>query len=256
MLVKARAAALALACMSSMGASAPVAIHAGDAITDRQLFSYLSFPATAGWVRYRVTFADKSTVEKTVGFGKESVGGKPTNFIETHVSAQGVTGFPGPGPIGIGTDAVLKTYVDAASFGDIAQSYRVLTSALKVGAFEYEIGPGPGETFSILTGAENLPARDGKVRSVGAVDLRVGGRVVHCTHVVAAFGAAPLPLGGMQAPYTLEVWQSPDVPLGTVAISSGRGSIDWRLVAYARDGYKSLFVKTLDQIRRASQPGM
>ena len=243
--------------ITSLGAGAPVAVHPGDTITDRQLFAYLAFPSSNGWVRYRVRFADKSTVEKTVGFGSETLAGKTTAFIETHVSAQGVTGLVGPSPIPIGTDAVLKTYVDAVSVGDISQTYRVISSALKVGGFEYEVTPGQGQTFSILTGAQQDAPRQGKVRSVDAVDLRVAGRVVHCTHIVAAFRAAPLPLGGTQAPYTLELWQSPDVPLGTVAIvSDGGRSIDWRLVAFGRSGYKSLFVKTLDQIRRASQPGM
>ncbi len=242
---------------SAANTVAPVALHAGDAITDRQLFAYLSVPVSAGdWVRYRVRFADRSTVEKTIGFGSENVGGRKTLFIETHVRAQGVTGIPGTDAIPIGTDAVLKTYVAGAAFGDLAHPYGVIASALKIGDFEYEVKPGPGQTFSALTGAEDWPARDGTVRSVDAVDIRVAGRVAHCTHVTAWFRSAPLPLGGVQVPYTLDVWQSPDVALGTVIIASDGGrAIDWHMIAYGR-GYKSLFVKTLDRIRQASQPGM
>ena len=235
----------------------PVALHAGDSITDRQLFAYLSYPiAPGGWVRYRIVFADGSTVDKTVGFGSESVAGRPTLFIETHVRALPVTGLPAESTVGIGTDAVLKTYVAGSAFGDLARTYGVFTSALKVSGFEYEVLPGSGATYSVLTGAVDASPRFGRLRSIGAVDMRIG-RTVHATHLIAQFPSRSLPVGGIDLPITIEVWQSPDVPLGTVAIKSGGGRyIDWRLVAFGRSGYRSMFSKTLDQIRGASQPAM
>lgn len=238
-------------------AAAPVALHRGDPISDNDLFAYLAYPVQPGdWVRYRVTFAGRSTVIKTIGFGRESVGGRPTLFIETHVRALPVTGLQSVTTTGIGTDAVLKTYVDAAAFSDLAHSYRVITSALKVGSFEYEVTPGAGETYSCLSGAVYAPARSGVILAIEPVDMDVGRQTVHATHVTASFPAVALPVGGVAEGYSLEVWQSPDVPLGTVAISSAPGrAVRWRMLDYGR-GYRTLFVETLDGIRNASQPAM
>lgn len=236
----------------------PVALHAGDSITDRQLFAYLAYPVSPGaWVRYRVAFADGSTIDKTVGFGSERVAGRPTLFLETHVRALPVTGLPAESTVGIGTDAVLKTYVVDSTLGDLARRYHVYTSALKVSGFEYEVSAGSGATYSILTGAVDASPRFGRLRSIDAVDMRIGRTVAHATHLVAQFPSRSLLAGGIDLPITIEVWQSPDVPLGTVAIKAGGGRyIDWRLIAFGRGGYRSMFSKTLDRIRSASQPAM
>jgi hypothetical protein len=256
--VRLKALTVVALCAVSLGASAPVALHAGDAITDRQIFAYLAYPVNPGdWVRYRVRFADRSTVVKTIGFGAEMVSGVRTLFIETHVRAQGVTGLPPGSTVGIGTDAVLKTYVAGTVFGDLAHPYPVVTSALKIGAFEYEIAPGNSQSYSALSGGALAPVRAGTIRSVQAVDMRVGEQTLHATHVVASFPEAPLPVGGIAVAYTIEVWQSPDAPLGTVAISSeGPRTVDWRLIAFGRDDYKTLFSKTLDEMRQAARPAM
>jgi len=251
------AGATAVAAAFAVGASPPVALHPGDRITDRQLFAYLSFgPHVGDWMQYRVVFLGGATALKTIGFGVESVGGKQTLYVETHVRALAVTGLAPGTTTGIGTDAVLKTYVTGVTFADLSSPYRVVTSALKVGDFEYEIPPGTPETYTALAGDANLPARDGAIKSVDPIDMRVGAQSVHATHVVAMFASIPLPAGGVSNGYTLEVWQSPDVPAGTVAISSGGSrSVHWRLLAYGR-GYRSLFKKGLDALRGASQPAM
>jgi hypothetical protein len=248
----------AVALLATLGASPPVALHAGGTITDRQLFAYLAYPVSPGdWVRYRVVFADRTTVVKTIGFGVETVAGIRTLFIETHVRAQAVTGLPSGSAVGIGTDAVLKTYVAGTVFGDLAHPYPVVTSALKVGAFEYEIAPASAQAYSALSGAAIAQVRTGTIQSVQPVDMRVGQQNLHATHVVASFPPAALPVGGFENASTLEVWQSPDAPLGTVAISSeGSRTVDWRLTAFGRGDYKTLFSKTLDQMRQASQPAM
>jgi hypothetical protein len=99
--------------------------------------------------------------------------------------------------------------------------------------------------------------RTGTVRRVEAVDIRVGSVVAHATHVVASFPSAPLPVGGVATGYTLEVWQSPDVPVGTVAIANpGSRAVRWRLIAFGRGNYRSYFSETLNRIRAASQPSM
>ena len=258
LLVTLRLVATAGSAVAAFGASAPVALHPGDAITYRQLFAYLAYPVRPGdWVRYRVVFADRTTVIKTIGFGSESVSGKPILFIETHVRAQTVSGLPPGAAVGIGTDAVLKTFVAGTTFGDLAHPYPVITSVLKVGEFEYEVTPGASESYSALSGAEESASRVGTVRSVGAIDLRVGQQNIHATHVIADFQAAPLPVGGVTTPLTLEVWQSPEAPLGTVAITSeGARTVDWRMTAFGRGDYRSLFTRTLDKIRAASRPSM
>jgi hypothetical protein len=242
----------------SLGAAPLVAIHAGDAITDRQLFSYLSFGLHPGdWMEYRVVFAGGTEALKTVGFGTESVSGTPTLYIESHVRSLAVTGLPpGMSAVGIGTDAVIKTYISGGSFGDLYTQYSVVTSALKIGALEYEVAPETGETYTALAGDVFSPDRRGTVASVDAVEMRVGSQTVHATHIVAKLGSLPLPAGGVSNGYTIELWQSPEVPGGTVAIASpGELAVRWSLIAFGR-GYRSLFKHDLDDIRSGSQPAM
>lgn len=250
------AAILSGATASPTPASAPpIALHPGDHISDRQLFAYLSFGVHPGdWVEYRVDLAGGLTAIKTIGFGVETVAGSPTLFIETHVRALPVMGLPASSTIGIGTDAVLKTYVSATTFGDLDTPYHIVTTALEVGEFAYEVKPATDETYTALAGDVYEPARMGTIRSVEPVDLRVGAATVHTTHVVATFEALPLPVGGVSAGYTLEVWQSPELPAGTVQIASpGMRTVHWRCTAFGR-GYRSLFRRSLDEIRSGAQP--
>ena len=222
------------------------------------MFAYLSYPPSPGdWVRYHVDFPDGSSVEKTIGFGVEAVGSVPTLYVETHVSATAVSGLPAESTIGIGTDAVLKEYVAGSTFDDLAHAYAVETSAVKVGQLEYEVTPGSDATYSLLTGAVDEPARMGELRSVSAADIRVGGAVVHATHLIADFPASGQTSTIMSAPLTLEIWQSPDAPLGTIAIKAGGGLfVGWRMVAFGRSDYATLFSKSLDAIRKSAQPAM
>lgn len=253
------AAGLSLAAAAAiLTGSAPSALHPGDDVTDRQLYSFLSFPPHPGdWVKYRVAFAGRSTAVKTIGFGSETVDGRATLYVETYVHAVAVTGLPAGSSVGIGTDASLKTYVTGSSFGDLAYPYRVVTTAVKIGTFEYELSPGADESYTALAGTSYSAPRSGTVRSVEAVDMHVGEQALHATHVVATFTEAPLPVGGVALPFTLELWQSPDAPLGTIAISSvGPREVRWRMLAYGRGDYRSTFKQTLDQIRAQSAPSM
>jgi hypothetical protein len=256
LLVNVRRLAPVAAALALGGAAPPVALHAGDAITDKQLFAFLSLPAHPGdWVAYRVSFADSPSLTKTIGFGAESVSGKRTLFIETHVHASGVSGLPSSDSISVAPDAILKTYVEGSTFGDLARAYPVVTSAIHVGNLEYEVKPAPGERFSVLSGTVDMDPRNGTVRSIEPVDVRVGEAVLHCSRVAVWFDRSPLPFGGVATAYGLTVWQSPDAPLGTVAISSGEGSaVAWRMIAFGRGTYRSEFSQTLDQIRAASMP--
>jgi hypothetical protein len=254
MLLRVAAIGAALANVAAQPA-APVALHAGDSITDKQLFAYLSLPVHPGdWVRYRVDLAGNFVAIKTIGFGVENIGGAKTLFVETHVHAESITGLPAQIPIGIGTDAILKTYVEGSTFADLAHPYQVVTSAVQIGDLENEIPAGPHETYSALAGAVSTDPRNGTVRSVDPVDMRIGDAVVHATRIEVAFGVTPLPLGGMTTASTVTVWQSPDVPLGTVSISSdGSQAVRWQMIAFGR-GYRSAFRKTLDQIRAGTSP--
>jgi hypothetical protein len=256
--VSARVAGIVAAAALSSGAAPPVAMHPGNPITEEQLFGYLAFPVHPGdWMRYRVDFAGGTTALKTVGFGTESVGGQQTLFIETHVRALPVTGLPAGSTTGVGTDAVLKTYVAGNRFGDLSTPYKVITSALKIANFEYEVTPASPETYTALAGDVYSPPRSGTIQSVEPVDVQIGGQTTHATHVVATFGPIALPVGGVSTGFSIEVWQSPDVPGGTVAIASpGLNAVRWRLVAFGRGNYRSLFKNTLDEIRADAQPTM
>jgi hypothetical protein len=258
LLLTLRAACAAAAAIASIGATPPVALHPGDQITDRQLFGYLAYPIHAGdWMRYRVVFAGGVTASKTIGFGTESVGGERTLFIETYVRAQPVTGLAPGSTTGVGTDAVLKTYVTGTEFGDLSTPYSVITSALKIGNFEYEIAPASAQTYTALAGDVYSAQRSGTIQSIDPVDMQVSGQTTHATHIVASFGPIPLPVGGISTGFSLEIWQSPDVPAGTVGIASPGGrAVRWRLIAFGRGDYHTLFKNTLDAIRANAQPVM
>jgi hypothetical protein len=81
-------------------------------------------------------------------------------------------------------------------------------------------------------------------------DMNVGGVSVHATHLMVSFPSVSA--AGVAVPSTLiEVWQSPDVPLGTVA-SAGtilgvrRSST---LSAFGRGNYRSAINVGLDTLR-------
>jgi len=147
--------------------------------------------------------------------------------------------------------------VTASAFGDLSTPYRVITTALKIANFEYEIAPASAETYTALAGDVYSPQRDGTIQSIDPVDMQVGGQTTHATHIVAAFGPIPLPVGGVSTGFSLEIWQSPDVPAGTVEIASPGGrAVRWRLIAFGRGDYRSYFKNTLDAIRANQQPVM
>jgi hypothetical protein len=244
--------------------AAPVALHAGDSVSLADVYGYLAaLPQPGDWVRVR-TQAGGAVTTVTTGFGVESVGGKRTLWIETRVEAQTVSGG------GIMTSAnpapsvVSKTYVVGDSFGSFAYSYEVIATVAAIGdkAFRLNdsasafagVGPtSPQPTYSL---ADGLPfaMRQGTVLIVEPKDMTVGQVSVHATHLLVSFPSVTV--AGVSVPSTLvDVWQSPDVPLGTVASSGAILGVSRSstLAAFGRDDYQSAIGIGLDALR--AQPG-
>jgi hypothetical protein len=250
-------AAFVAACPAS---AAPNALHPGDNVSLADLYGYLSaLPQPGDWVRVRVQGGGAIT-SVTTGFGAESVGGKRTLWIETRVEAQSVSG----GVVMTSTNAappvISKTYIVGDSFGPFGSSYQVIATVAAIGdkAFRMNdraadslgVAPaGPPSTFSLTDGLP-FAARLGTVIVIEPKDMTVGGMLVHATHLVVSFPSVSA--AGVAVPATLiEVWQSPDVPLGTVA-SSGTMlgvTLSTTLAAFGRGDYRSAIGVGLDTLR-------
>jgi hypothetical protein len=244
--------------------AAPNALHPGDTVSLSDLYGYLAaLPQPGDWVRVRVQGGGAIT-SVTTGFGFESVGGKRTLWIETRVDAQTVSGGVVMTTTNSAPPVISKTYVVGDSFGTFGASYEVIATVAAIGdkAFRMNdraadslgVAPaGPPSTFSLTDGLP-FAARPGTVLIVEPKDTSVGAASVHATHLVVSFPS--ISAAGVAVPSTLiEVWQSPDVPLGTVA-SSGtilgvrRSST---LSAFGRGNYRSAINVGLDTLR--SQTG-
>lgn len=244
--------------LTLVAAVRPVALAPGDAITQADLFGYLSLAPQAGdWVRYRIVNGS-AVVEKTIGFGTETLDGHAVAFVEVGASSNAVVGSPVAASTPIGGAEIVKTYVDAPAFADPSGRYPVLATAFKIGDTEYRIdrrkplppriaANAPAPTFSLLDTLPIADQRRGLVDEVAPEDVEIGGSVVHATRIVARFAgqaAAAIP------PVIVEAWQSPDVPLGSVAfradIPGRRISVD--LVAFGRGDYAPKIATRLDDI--------
>lgn len=245
---------------ASQASAAPNALHPGDSVSLADLYGYLSaLPQPGDWVRVRVQGGGAIT-SVTTGFGAESVGGKRTLWIETRVEAQSVSG----GVVMTSTNAappvISKTYVVGDAFGPFGSSYQVIATVAAIGdkAFRMNdraadslgVAPaGPPPTFSLTDGLP-FAGRLGAVLVIEPKDMKVGGAMVHATHLVVSFPSVTA--AGVAVPSTLiEVWQSPDVPLGTVA-SSGTMlgvTLSSTLAAFGRGDYRSAIGVGLDTLR-------
>lgn len=240
--------------------AAPNALHPGDSVSLADLYGYLAaLPQPGDWVRVRVQGGGAIT-SVTTGFGAESVAGKRTLWIETRVDSQTVSGGGVMTTTNSAPPVVSKTYVVGDAFGPFGSAYEVIATVAAIGdkAFRMNdraadslgVAPnGPPSTFSLTDGLP-FAARPGTVLVVEPKDMSVAGFAVHATHLLVSFPSVST--AGVSVPATLvEVWQSPDVPLGTVA-SSGimlgvrRSSA---LSAFGRGDYRSAINVGLDTLR-------
>ncbi|HLJ84569.1 MAG TPA: hypothetical protein VKT51_10390 [Candidatus Eremiobacteraceae bacterium] len=240
----------------------PAALHPGDSVTLADLYGFLSpLPQPGDWVSVRNTGGGVASVV-TTGFGVEDVAGKPTLWIETRVDSQPVTGLGSMQSGDIAPPIVLKTYVGGDAFGPFGAQYDVIASVAGIGDRAFRLsdrtagyptlstGQAPAPTFSLSDGTPFAQSA-GTVISVEPKDLVAGGSTVHATHIVVAFQGNGVAEGATVPPSIVEVWQSPDVPLGTVASRARYSGIDRQtaLVAFGRGGYRSEITTSLDALR-------
>jgi hypothetical protein len=249
---------------SRAASAAPNALHAGDSVSLADLYGYLAaLPQPGDWTRVR-TQAGGAVTTVTTGFGVESVGGKRTLWIETRVDAQTVSGGGVMTSVNPAPSIVSKTYVVGDTFGPFPSSYEVIATVAAIGdkAFRMNdrasdfvgIGPtSPAPTYSL---ADGLPfaSRQGTVLIAEPKDMTVGQASVHATHLLVSFPSVAV--AGVSVPSTIiDVWQSPDVPLGTVATSGAVFGVSrsTTLAAFGRGDYRSAIGISLDTLR--AHPG-
>ncbi len=238
----------------------PAALHVGDSVTLADLFGYLApLPQPGDWVEVRNTGGGVSTVV-TTGFGEESVSGNPTLWIETCVESQPVTGLSSMQAGDIAPPVVLKTYVSGTSFGPFGMEYNVIASVASIGdkAFRLSdtlpgyptLASGAPPTYSLADGTPFAHTL-GTVMVSEPKDLDVGGTTVHATHLIVAFQGQTIAEGASVPPTAVEVWQTPDVPFGTVESRAHFLGVDREsaLVGYGWGDYRSQITTTLDALR-------
>jgi hypothetical protein len=243
----------------------PAALHPGDGVTLADLYGYLSpLPQPGDWVSVRSTGGGVASVV-TTGFGVEEVAGKQTLWIETRVDSQPVSGLGSMQAGDIAPPIVLKTYVGGDAFGPFEAQYDVIASVAGIGDRSFRLsdrtagyptlssGPSTAPTFSLADGTP-FARSTGSVIAVEPKDLNVGGTSVHATHIVVSFQGVSVAEGATVPTSIVEVWQSPDVPLGTVASRTRSLGVDRQttLVAYGRGDYRSEITTSLDALRAQS----
>jgi hypothetical protein len=244
--------------------AAPVALHAGDSVSLADVYGYLAaLPQPGDWIQVR-TQAGGAVTTVTTGFGAESVGGRRTLWIETRVDAQTVSGGGVMTSTNPAPSVVSKTYVVGDSFGPFPSSYEVIATVAAIGdkAFRMNdrasdfVGVGPTSPPPTYSLADGLPfaTRLGTVLIVEPKDMSVGQVPVHATHLLVSF--ASVSVAGVSVPATLiDVWQSPDVPLGTIASSGAILGVSrsTTLAAFGRGDYRSAIGIGLNALR--AHPG-
>jgi len=241
-------------------ADPPVALHVGDSVALADLYGYLAaLPQPGDWVRVH-TQEGGAVTSVTTGFGAESVGGKRTLWIETRVDAQMVSGGGVMTAANPAPPVVSKTYIVGDAFGPFSATYEVVATVAAIGdkAFRMNdrtadalgVAPsGPPSTYSLADGLP-FPTRLGTVLISEPKDMTVGGITVHATHLEVSFPSVAV--AGVAVPSTrIDVWQSPDVPLGTVASSGAilNVSRSSTLDAFGRGNYRSAIGVSLDSLR-------
>jgi hypothetical protein len=269
-LVRAKLSAAACAAVLAMSAeafsgpraalAAPVALHVGDSVSLADVYGYLAaLPQPGDWVRVR-TQAGGAVTTVTTGFGVESVGGEPTLWIETRVDAQTVSGGGVMTSANPAPSVVSKTYIVGDAFGPFPSTYEVIATVAAIGdkAFRMNdrasdfVGVGPTSPPPTYSLADGLPfaMREGTVLIAEPKDMTVGQVTVHATHLLVSFPSVSF--AGVSVPATLiDVWQSPDVPLGTVASSGAILGVSRSstLAAFGRGDYRSAIGIGLDALR-------
>jgi hypothetical protein len=243
----------------------PAALHPGDSVTLADLYGFLSpLPQPGDWITVRSTGGGVASVV-TTGFGVETVAGKQTLWIETRVDSQPVSGLGSMQAGDIAQPIVLKTYVGGDAFGAFGAQYDVVASVAGIGDRSFRLsdrtagyptlssGAAPAPTYSLADGMP-FALSTGTVMAVEPKDLVIGGTTVHATHIVVSFQGVSVAEGATVPPSIVEVWQSPDVPLGTVASRARYLGIDRQtaLVAFGRGDYRSEITTSLDALRSQS----
>jgi len=87
--------------------------------------------------------------------------------------------------------------------------------------------------------------------------VAVAGATVHATHIIVSFAGVSVAEGADVPPTTVEVWQSPDVPIGTVSSHARYLGVDrsTALIAFGRGDYRSLITTSLDELRAQAAGG-
>ncbi len=225
----------------------------GERVTQADVFGYLfAAPGSGDWLSYRFSHDGRLVLTKSVGFGSDGAGPAMRAYFETKTQLQSLAGSPVHSFAVAGGSLVAKMYVDAADFSDVSRRYSVVTGAVRVGDATFRLDPArqdgaavldvPLQTL-LLSGALPLPdQRLGTVVDVSPEDTSVEGRVVHCVHVTVDFPPSQTPGSTTLPAARLDAWQSPDVPLGTVAWKTTLAGdvFDARLVAFGRASYRPM----------------
>lgn len=235
-------------------------LRVGDEITQTALLGYLAqTPRPGDWARHRISFGDVR-IDQTVGFGSETIDDQPRPFIEISAARSGVAWAPVPLGWHVGGASIAKTYLDADAFAAADAQYQALATVLLIGDSAYRIDYRRAQPPQVLANAP--PSRltlvapllvgdllTGRILEIAKQDLTVKGRSMRVARVTALFGSA---LGGALPQTLLRVWQSPDVPLGTIAVRADTSGRELRidLVDFGHRDYVSRIKQALNDIPR------
>ncbi|MDQ6780158.1 MAG: hypothetical protein M3Z37_03260 [Candidatus Eremiobacteraeota bacterium] len=222
----------------------------GDTITQTQMFEYLfTGPGAGDWLRYRLSTSSDTIIFKTIGFGPPDEDANTGAYIEIDTESVPITSAPTLQTTNVGGAVVWKMYVNANDFTDPLRLYSIGDSAFKIGDGFFRLrhsmiaaAPAPEVSLHTLLWSGLVPlddSRQGVVRTVTPRDVKVRGRELHCTYIAVDFKELRLPAGSQFPSERIEIWQTPDIPVGTERIRTTvlGHTYDAELVAFGRGSY-------------------
>ena len=220
-------------------------LRPGARLTLSEMLAQYPAAVSGDLLQYELGFG--AAYDKQIGFGREYDGDLRLYFVETQV---------GNGDHACNPNTLKKVYLKTRTFANVFTPYPTLAYVTRSGNMLTRWGDGVGPKASALLLLDAKPLYDPRratIEHVGPAAVDVAGRSIATTHVTAAF---PRPASDAQL-HTVELWLSPEVPLGLVKMTATAPDVDpFSLLVYrfARH-FKTELAMSLNTIRALTPTG-
>jgi hypothetical protein len=248
-LTAAAATALTARTQRALAAAPPVftrleRIRPGEHLSLAEILAQYPAAVSGDIVQYELGFG--AQYDKQIGFGHEADGDARYLFVETQV---------GNGDHACNPNTLKKVYLKGQAFQDVFTPYPALTYVTRSGNMltRWGDGVGPDATALLLLDAKPLyDPRRAKIVHAGPTTVVVNGRALAATRVAAVYPSATA-----SQLRSVELWLSPQVPLGVVKMTATAPDVDpfhLSVYSFARH-FKTELAMSLTTIRALTPTG-